>query len=322
MRSLGGLVLLAGLGVGLFVYLPAPVDRDTSLKNAQQHSEMSTVPKQRAERPVAAPATQPGLRSFSPGISLAAIAQRNVPSVTRPDPAGGWRTTSASDPESRSLEPTSPESRYRLVVDIQQQLKRVGCYWGRADGSWGSGTKYAMQSFMTRVNAALPYDEPDYVLLTLLKSHSGEVCGACPADQVLLPGGRCVPQTTVAYGQPNPDATAAIAAKETLPWQAPGAAPNKPLFTPLPNSVVSTEPLPGRMAIGGPAALPPVNSVYAPPAVAATDAGQPDATTAAAAPVVSSPAPSRPTKTYKKRRRYDGPGTPRHNLMLSLGGVY
>jgi hypothetical protein len=322
MRSLGGLVLLTGIGVGLFVYLPAPVDRDTSLKNAQQHSEMSTVPKVRTEPVIAEPDAQPGLRSFSPGISLTAIAQANGPTVTRPDPTGGWRTTSASDTEYRSLQPTSPESRYRLVVDIQQQLKRVGCYWGRADGSWGPGTKDAMQSFMTRVNAALPYDSPDYVLLTLLKSQSGEVCGACPADQVLLPGGRCVPQTTVAYGQPNPDATAAIATKETLPWQAAGAAPSKPLFTPLPNSVVSSEPLPGRMAIGGPAALPPVNSVYAPPAMAATEPGQPGVTAAAAPPVETAPAPSKPTKTYKKARRYDGPGTPRYNLMLSLGGVY
>jgi hypothetical protein len=322
MRSLGGLVLLTGISVGLFVYLPAPVDRDTSLKNAQQHSEMSTVPKERTERVIAEPDARPGLRSFSPGISLAAMAQRNGPSVTRPDPAGGWQTTSASEPEHRSLEPTSPESRYRLVVDIQQQLKRVGCYWGRADGSWGPGTKDAMQSFMTRVNAALPYDSPDYVLLTLLKSQSGEVCGACPADQVLLPGGRCVPQTTVAYGQPNTDPTAAIATNETLPWQAAGAAPNKPVFTPLPNSVVSTEPLPGRMAIGGPAALPPVNSVYAPPAVAATEPGQPGVTSAAAPPDETAPAPSKPTKISKKRRRYDGPGTPRYNLMLSLGGVY
>ena len=322
MRSLGGLVLLTGISVGLFVYLPAPVDRDTSLKNAQQHSGLSTVPKERTERVIAEPDARPGLRSFSPGISLAAMAQRNGPSVTRPDPAGGWQTTSASEPEHRSLEPTSPESRYRLVVDIQQQLKRVGCYWGRADGSWGPGTKDAMQSFMTRVNAALPYDSPDYVLLTLLKSQSGEVCGACPADQVLLPGGRCVPQTTVAYGQPNTDPTAAIATNETLPWQAAGAAPNKPVFTPLPNSVVSTEPLPGRMAIGGPAALPPVNSVYAPPAVAATEPGQPGVTAAAAPPDETAPAPSKPTKISKKRRRYDGPGTPRHNLMLSLGGVY
>ena len=31
MRSLGGFVLLSGIGVALFVYLPAPVDRSSSL---------------------------------------------------------------------------------------------------------------------------------------------------------------------------------------------------------------------------------------------------------------------------------------------------
>jgi hypothetical protein len=30
MRSLGGLVLLSGIGVAVFVYLPAPVDRGAS----------------------------------------------------------------------------------------------------------------------------------------------------------------------------------------------------------------------------------------------------------------------------------------------------
>jgi hypothetical protein len=329
MRSLGGLVLLTGISVGLFVYLPAPVDRDTSLKNAQQHSGLSTVPKERTERVIAEPDARPGLRSFSPGISLAAMAQRNGPSVTRPDPAGGWQTTSASEPEHRSLEPTSPESRYRLVVDIQQQLKRVGCYWGRADGSWGPGTKDAMQSFMTRVNAALPYDSPDYVLLTLLKSQSGEVCGACPADQVLLPGGRCVPQTTVAYGQPNTDPTAAIATNETLPWQAAGAAPNKPVFTPLPNSVVSTEPLPGRMAIGAPREFPPAaQAPLIPGTPPGTAPGQPGVATAALDPgaspsgSVAPPAASTPKPRQAKKSRRLTPGTPRYNLMLSLGGVY
>jgi hypothetical protein len=316
MRTFSGVVLLAGVCVGLFVYLPAPVDRNTTLTNAQQHSNTSTV----AKDLVAETRAQHGPRSFSPAIALTSVATSDGPSVTRPDPLGGWSTTSASEPH-RTLEPTSPESRYRLVVDLQQELKRVGCYWGRADGSWGSGTRHALQSFMARVNAALPSDEPDYLLLSLLKSQSGEVCGACPADQVQASGGRCIPQTTVAYGQPNTEATTAGAPSSALPWQTTTPAPStKPVFTALPNSVVSTEPLPGRMAIGAPAVLPPVNSDYAPAAVAATDAAQPGLT-AAEAPVETR-APSKPAKTYKKARRRDGPGTPRYNLMLSLGGVY
>ncbi len=171
------------------------------------------------------------------------------------------------------------------------------------------------------------------MLLTLLKSQSSKVCGACPADQVLLPGGRCVPRATIAYGQRSSETTAAATApKEVLPWQAPGAATSapatKPLFTPLPTSVVSTEPLPGRMAIGGPATLPPVDSVYAPPNAGngAISIGSPGVAPAAVGPgptpVASSAPTSKSSKSYKRSRHEEGPGTPHYNLMLSLGGVY
>ena len=138
-----------------------------------------------------------------------------------------------------SLDPTDPESRYKLVVDIQQQLKRVGCYWGRVNGSWNNNTREAMRSFTTTTNAALPVEKPDYLLLSLLKSHNGRSCGA--------------PETTTAAAAPPPRRQ-----PEVLPWKAGNAAqPATRLYTPLPNSVVSTEPLPGRMAIGGPRDLPP-----------------------------------------------------------------
>ena len=53
----------------------------------------------------------------------------------------------------RSLVPSNPDTRYKLIIDIQKQLKRLGCYYGRVDGSWGMGSKYAMQEFIDRVNA-------------------------------------------------------------------------------------------------------------------------------------------------------------------------
>jgi hypothetical protein len=170
MRSLGGLVLLAGIGVGLFVYLPAPVDSSTSLENVRLAAESPS--------PRAGLSATGGLRSFAPGVSLTALTRRDAPTVTRSDASGGWRATAASLPgegANGTLEPTTPESRYHLIVELQEQLKRVGCYEGRVDGSWGGGSKYAMQSFMQRVNSALPSDNPDYMVLTLLKSQSGKV---------------------------------------------------------------------------------------------------------------------------------------------------
>jgi hypothetical protein len=80
------------------------------------------------------------------------------------------------------------------------------------------------------------------------------------------------------------------------------------------------------MAVGAPTALPPVNSVYAPSVTPPADTGQPPVTTATATPP-GEPAPaatlrSSQRQSYKRSRRQDGPGTPRYNLLLSLGGAY
>jgi peptidoglycan hydrolase-like protein with peptidoglycan-binding domain len=279
------------------------------------------------------------LRTFSPGIALT-IARKETPARSRSNvtasaqyDANDWPavvTTSTVPAQAQaSLAPGDPSSRYKLIVDIQQQLKRLGCYYGRIDGSWGVGSKDAMKFFMDRVNAALPLEQPDYVLLTLLQAQSGRTCDECPAGQIPAAGGRCVPQAI--YAQTRNDAPqAAAAAKETLPWKAVGAAQpaTRPLFTPVPTSVVSSEPLPGRMAIGGPKALPPVDSLDAQPMDAGVASVSPGTATAALvqpgvaiAPVA---APAKPPKSRPSRSslHYDGPGTPRYNLMLSLGGVY
>jgi hypothetical protein len=352
MRSLGGLVLLAGVGVGLFVYLPTPVDRSTSLDQARQLA--ATRPAQ--SQPSLTPAPQ-RLHSFAPAIPLTTFARREAPAqapsasvkvvrapatATQDDAAEPWHTavTAANAPaqtQPASLEPGDPESRYKLIVEIQQQLKRVGCYYGRTDGSWGAGTKEAMMSFTDRVNAALPIEQPDYVLLTLLQAQSGRTCDECPAGQAYS-AGRCVPQAIIAQTRRKDEAqagTPTTPTKEVLPWKAAGsaAAPSaRPLFTPVPTSVVSTEPLPGRMAIGAPKALPPVDSGSAEPV--AVGAGQQGVATAALdqsaaqSPPLGSSASAAPKRrptgnSYNKRSsREDGPGTPRYNLLLSLGGAY
>ncbi|MEE8308778.1 MAG: hypothetical protein V3R34_00105, partial [Hyphomicrobium sp.] len=215
MRSLGGFVLLAGIGVGLFVYLPTPVDRHTSLENAQRLWTKSD----RLNSPALAPAVS---RSFSPNLSLAKLtppeprrAKRSESStargaravVTAPAPmlavhrtVMGWQpvisaTAAAikSGSGAASLKPKDSTSRYKLVVEIQRKLKKRGCYWGRIDGSWGAGSKYAMQEFIDRINATLPIEQPDYLLLTLLQANGDKTCGACHSGHTATVGGSCVP---------------------------------------------------------------------------------------------------------------------------------
>jgi hypothetical protein len=323
MRGLGGFVLLAGIGVGLFVYFPAPVDRDTSLAQAKRVVAERVASRQArktfavARDTVSAPSRVAG---FSPPTRLATPQMRaRVAAVAKVEPTPAWQTNvvpTVAGPQG-SLEPTDPESRYKLVVDIQQQLKRVGCYWGRANGAWNNSTRDAMRTFTSQTNAALPIEKPDYMLLSLLKSHNGRSCGAPETTTVAAPP-RGQPQV-VAATQP-----------EVLPWKAAaGSQATRPLYKPLPSSVVETNPLSGRMAIGGPKNFPPATQA---PLIPGTTSQQPGVATTALDPGGSASAnfgdsrqpaaAPKPRAPKRSARRRSGPGTPRYNLMLSLGGVY
>src|SRR6187399_2427984 len=127
MRSLGGFVLLAGVCVGLFVYFPAPVDRSTTLEQATR--ALAERPAETVVRATAAtPASPSRVASFAPHMRLAAPTQRARAAAAAPPAAtakietiASWETTVAGAP-SGALEPTDAEGRYKLVVDIQQQL--------------------------------------------------------------------------------------------------------------------------------------------------------------------------------------------------------
>lgn len=82
-----------------------------------------------------------------------------------------------------SAEPSDGMARPDLVRTLQRELSRLGCYGGEIDGSWGPGSKRAMALFVDRVNASLPTDEPDFILLSLVQSHKGTGCQERSADR-------------------------------------------------------------------------------------------------------------------------------------------
>ena len=334
MRSLGVLVLLAGIGVALFLYLPAPVDLGTSHDKLQRGA---TAPGVQPRPSRFTPAAR--LSAFSPSIALS-TAPASLPVAA--EAPSGWQTIISAAPAAtpsvlpKTLSPTDPDARYKLVLDIQKQLRRVGCYWGRMDGSWGIATKDAMKEFTDRVNAALPLDEPDYIQLTLIQSHGEKTCGACPAGQSLSASGRCVGSPITAQAKQTNAPQLATAQKEVLPWKAtpgPGAAGAQPLFKPVPTTVTSTEPLPDRMAIGGPVPTSADAQQSAPPVTPGAAAAPPGTATATLDPnvaVVKSLETAAPKAERRARPDNRGPfagrrlepGTPRFNLLLSLGGLY
>lgn len=324
MRGLGGFVLLAGIGVGLFVYFPAPVDSETNLEQATRAIAAREVADDIGSAPVeAAPAPlKSRLANFSPKRPLVAATKSfaGKAPAAKVETVGHWpaqvvpaQVIPAAAGSSGALEPSDPSARHRLIVDIQQHLKRAGCYWGRANGAWTSSTREAMQNFTTRANAALPVDKPDYLLLNLLKAYDGSACGAVESVSASAPKNGS--GTAVAKAQP-----------EVLPWKATGTQQAVRLYTPLPHSTMTTSPLPGRMAIGGPTDFPPAAQAPLIPgpgtakvATAEIDQGPAPHT----APTHSSaPKPSRQAKKSSGSWRKPAKGTPRYNLMLSLGGVY
>ena len=94
--------------------------------------------------------------------------------------------------------------RRELTRALQRELKRVHCYDGPIDGEWLLQSKRATKAFLDRVNASLPIDKPDQILLTLVKGRVAVACGQdCPDGQSLAANGRCLPKPPVAEDQPT-----------------------------------------------------------------------------------------------------------------------
>ena len=217
MQRLSGLLLvLAGTALASYAYLPPAADAE---QKPAEVTEASVAP----DRSNQDHSTQAPGRSFSPAAPLTGSAQsakneaaKNAPApvvtasiATKPAVASAtapikpWTAvvTTETQTERRltSSKPGDDATRLQLTRDLQRELQRVGCYGGEVTGNWTPSTKRAMSAFMDRVNATLPIEEPDYILLTLVQGHTAAACGAtCPSGQGMSNDGRCVPQAVIA----------------------------------------------------------------------------------------------------------------------------
>jgi hypothetical protein len=116
-------------------------------------------------------------------------------------------------------------------------LRRVGCYGGQINGDWTLAARNAMKDFTVYVNARLPVDKPDEVLLSLVNGYEGTACnGQCPTGQSFRDG-RCIPTALVAKKPDDARLAEHTANPET---QVIGSSQSPPSG--------------GRMALAGPAA--------------------------------------------------------------------
>jgi hypothetical protein len=125
----------------------------------------------------------------------------------------------------RAIDMRDPNSVTRAV---QRRLKEAQCYEGRVNGIWNAATRRGMAAFTEIVNARLPVDRADPVLLVLLETHKGVTCAkGTPASA------RGAPREEVASTEretPEGNEPQSIAAVEEAPaesaasWPAEGAA--------------------------------------------------------------------------------------------------
>lgn len=122
------------------------------------------------------------------------------------EPASWAATVAQATPAALAAGPGAPEpalddeaSRIRLVMALQHELRRVGCFDGRVSGAWTRATRRAVAAFADRLNLDRSSGSPDPVMLMLLEKSDNRVCRApCIAGQAPDRDGRCKPAETIA----------------------------------------------------------------------------------------------------------------------------
>ncbi len=258
MRTWFGIgVLLAGLGIALanFSTSTKRTDLDALAQAvAAQHSPL-------AVKPPTAPILKPvGERRNRQGASS-----------VRPDPerssqvaASTWErplerfyngdALQLAGWEQHIVPATSQASvemgQFELAQALQTELRRVGCYLGEIDGDWGPGSRRAMAGFNERVNASLPVEKPDHILLTMVRRYDGQACESCRAGE-RMQDGRCIPNAVLANAGGR-DTQTANAPRSTI--SVTGSI--RPVEDSVPQTAAAlpaprrAEPLPGRMSVG------------------------------------------------------------------------
>jgi len=191
-----------------------------------------------------------GWRTFArkEAPSAAAVAPPSMPRpVVAPLGSHSWEPV-RQGPTSASADRAS------LTRELQRELKRVGCYDGEISGVWTQSTRNAMRAFTGRINATLPFEEPDGILLALAQGHKDKACGMpCPAGQGQASDGRCLPNAILVHSKKVPTAPVAVAQRAIN-----AEAPATPAITGWATTTIAAppaSPIPppeGRMALAGP----------------------------------------------------------------------
>ena len=245
-KASGFVLILAGLATAAYVL---PTGGELGETDFGQFTDIAKSPSTAASENQIVLVQEP-----RPAVRPAPAAAQPVPSFSTPVVVTiAQRPSEAPAPAQKVA--AMPTDRDGIGRELQKELRRVGCYDGELNGVWTPATRQAMKAFTDRVNALLPTDEPDSILLTMVRGYQDRVCGKpCPAGQGLGDGGRCVPNAILVRGPTKPSAPVAVAAPVQKPAPAiTGWSTTTTAAAPLPAGVA---PIDGRMALAGPPMAP------------------------------------------------------------------
>jgi hypothetical protein len=243
-KASGLLLVSAGLGLAAYAAFPANKPPAAAIDDFDFRLNQPVLGKSEPAHHEASPPVPAAslARSQSPLRfgSEAASSVASAPAVVTVAPNNRPRLAVNPAPKSSVL----TTDRTQLARELQKELRRVGCYDGEINGGWTTSTKRAMKTFTERVNATLPVEEPDLVLLSLLQGQADKTCGRpCPAGEAAADGGRCVPAAVAA--SPRKAAHSAV----------PGPsrdAPQAAIGWSTTATPAATAPPEGRMGLAGP----------------------------------------------------------------------
>lgn len=179
-----------------------------------------------------APAAATGTRTVALLDFAVAALPRSEPArpAAAVEPGPIIESAAPEPPETEVLpvaEATDPVADARLARRLQKELRRVGCLKSAVDGVWGPSSQRAMQRFADRINATLPTDRPDGVLLMLVEKYEDRACGPrCGAGEQPDARGRCRRRDEVASLKADPVSSVSLTAAASVSIAEP-AAPSK-----------------------------------------------------------------------------------------------
>ncbi|MGI9382127.1 MAG: caspase family protein [Methyloligellaceae bacterium] len=127
-------------------------------------------------------------------IQVEAAKKTQGPAETKTEPKVEKTIIASNDPTAKIEAPSEKETLTgtALVLALQNELLRLGCAPGRADGQWGRKTKSALIRFNKYAKLNLPGDGPSATTLATLKGKAERICPIeCGAGQELK-GDKCV----------------------------------------------------------------------------------------------------------------------------------